>query len=105
MNDKVICLLCNDTMAVRKEYNIRSYYETIRKQNIQNEIYFPKSKTKMMQSLNSAYDGNLIKSCLLVQPKKYVQKNLACFDLSVFRLKQLLEELRTSEEISKGRER
>jgi len=28
MNDKVICLLCNDTIAVRKEYNIRSHYQT-----------------------------------------------------------------------------
>lgn len=28
LNDKVTCLLCNDTIAVRKEYNIRRHYET-----------------------------------------------------------------------------
>ena len=28
INDKVICLLCNDTIAVRKEYNIRRHYQT-----------------------------------------------------------------------------
>ena len=28
MNDKVICLLCNDTIPLRKEYNIRRHYQT-----------------------------------------------------------------------------
>jgi len=28
MNDKVICLLCNDTIAIWKGYNIRRHYQT-----------------------------------------------------------------------------
>ena len=76
MNDNVICLLCNDTIAVRKEYNIRCHYQTkheteylkltkdqrkkkleILKQNaLTQRIFFPKSKTKIKQSLNSLYD-------------------------------------------------
>uniref|UniRef100_H2Z350 SPIN-DOC-like zinc-finger domain-containing protein n=1 Tax=Ciona savignyi TaxID=51511 RepID=H2Z350_CIOSA len=99
-NKDVVCLICQSTIAVMKEYNIKRHYDTKHSASYDDSIVGQSRVDKMQQMVN---DGEFIKSCLEifienVSPEK---KNLVeQISLSRFTVARRIDDLSENIEAS-----
>uniref|UniRef100_H2YP50 SPIN-DOC-like zinc-finger domain-containing protein n=1 Tax=Ciona savignyi TaxID=51511 RepID=H2YP50_CIOSA len=100
-NKDVVCLICQSTIAVMKEYNIKRHYDT--KHSASYDSIVGQSRVDKMQQMVNFDDGEFIKSCLEifienVSPEK---KNLVeQISLSRFTMARRIDDLSENIEAS-----